>query len=123
MDGLELLGATEALSSQYITLRIKSIDAQTLKYKLGGAAGNLAPAALLMVSAGPQMALDVAAPFIRSEMKNYGIDADVTISNVPPTKGGPRAISEFWPGLLVGGALGGSCLLIAKLIARLFARR
>jgi len=123
MEGLDLLGASDALSNQYITFRIKNIDSQTLKYKLGtGTAGALAPAGLLFVNAGPQAALDVAAPFIRSAMKDYGIDADVTVSKVAPA-GGPRAISEFWPGLLVGGVIGGSGLLIVKMIARLFARR
>jgi len=124
MDGLALLGAADALSSQYVTLRIKSIDPATLKYKLGtGAAGTFASAGLHFVDASPQAALDVAAPFIRDELKNYGIDADITITNAPPVKGGPRAISEFWPGLLVGGVIGGSGLLIYKAIAFIFARR
>ena len=122
MDGLDLLGADAALAKQYVTLRIKNIDPQTLKYKLSGAAGSFASAGLHFVDASPQAALDIAKPFLVDALKSYGIDAEVTVSNAPLAKG-ERAISEFWPGLAIGGAIGGSALLIGKLIARIFARR
>jgi hypothetical protein len=123
VEGLELLGAMDALSTQYVTLRVKNVDQQTLANKLGGTSGTFASAGLHLVNAAPRAALDVASPLIKSSLKDYGIDADISITNAPPVKGGPRAFSEFWPGLLIGGVIGGSGLVIAKLVARLFARR
>ena len=120
MDGLALFGAEvggSGLADQYITIRVRDIDKDKLKEK----AGALAASALSLVDVAPKAALDAARPFIESAAKNYGVDAEVTISNVPPSKGG-RAISEFWPGLFVGGAVGASALVIVKIIGRIVAK-
>jgi hypothetical protein len=118
MDGLALLGAdSTSLADQYIVLRILRIDKDRFKEKAGG----LAAAALPLLDTAPKAALDVVRPFIETAASNYGIGAEVTVSNVPPSQGG-RAISEFWPGLFVGGALGASVLVIGKLAGKLMAR-
>lgn len=120
MEGLNLLGAE--LASQFITLRIKHIDREKLKQKLGGASGTLAQGALTLVDMEAKAALDMVVPVVRSKLKNdYGVDADIVVSNVPPSQGG-RALSEFWPGLLVGGAVGVSGFAIWNLVRRLVGR-
>ena len=120
MDGLDLLGAADALANQFIVLRVKNIDREKLKAKLGSK-GALAGAGLMFVDAAPKAALDAVAPFIPKAAKDYGIDLEVGIFDRPPPTGG-RGFSEFWPGLLMGGVVGGSSLLIVKLIARMFRR-
>lgn len=117
-SGLDLLGAVStSLSGQYITLRVKSVDADVLKSKLGGGTGSIAAASLHFVDAAPRAALDTAAPFIVKAAKDYGVDADIQVSNKAP--GDKRAISEFWPGLLVGVVIGGSSLVLWKAFAAL----
>jgi hypothetical protein len=118
VDGLDLLGAVDALATQYITLRIKHIDRAKLQYKLGSS-GGIATSALTMIEASPKAALDAALPFAVSKAKEYGVDLETVVSNVP-SKG--RPLSEFWPGLLVGGVVGASGLLIVKLLGRLASR-
>jgi len=117
MEGLELLGAADALADQYITFRIKNIDREKLKYKLGGTSGAVAGPALSIIDTAPKAALDLIAPIIRSTAKDYGVDTEILISNVPPSKGG-RALSEFWPGLLTGGVFIGVGVLLVRLVAR-----
>lgn len=118
MEGLDYFGATDAFADQYITLRVKSIDQQTLKEKLGGSTGSLASGALSLVSMAPKAVLDIATPLIKKQAKGYGVDVDVTVSKVPPSKGG-RALSEFWPGLAAGTVLGLTMFGIGKLAGRL----
>ena len=119
MDGFDSLGAADALSNQYIVLRIRSIDREKLKSRLGSK-GALAGAGLSFVDAAPKAALDAVAPFIPKAAKDYGVDLEVIVTDKSPGAG--RSASEFWPGLLMGGVVGGSGLLIVKLIARLFRR-
>lgn len=124
MNGLDAYGAAEigtaAFADQTITIRLLDVDAAKLKEAIGGTGGALASIALGLVNYAPKAALDAARPIVTSEAKNYGITMDMSISNKPaPEK---RALSEFWPGLLVGGALGGGALLIWKLIGRLLGR-
>jgi hypothetical protein len=121
VDGLDLLGVEDALASQYITLRVKHIDREKLRNKIGGGKGALAKSAMSFVDASPKAALDMASPFIVSAAKDYGLDMDVVVSDVPPSKGG-RAYSEFFPGFLMGAVLGGTSLLIWKAVARLVRR-
>lgn len=122
MDGLNLLGAgSTALANQYITFRVKSVDVERLSSKIGGSAGTLVSASMRFVDMAPKAALDAAIPLALGAIRDYGIDADATVTNVPPAKSG-RAISEFFPGLLVGLGLGGGSILIWKLLARLLAR-
>jgi len=118
-SGLDLLGATvsTALSGQYITFHVNSVNADTLRQKLGGAKGKLATAGLRFVDAAPKAALDVASPYLISTMKDYGIEADMQLSNKPLAS--KRAFSEFWPGLATGVVIGGSSLLIWKAFAAL----
>jgi hypothetical protein len=120
-SGLDLLGADDALASQYITLRVKSLDANKLKLALGGSKGLAASSALSFVDLAPKAALDAAVPFIKKEAADYGVDLEVTVSNVPPAKGG-RALSEFWPGMTAGIVVGGCSLLFMKLLMRLAGR-
>lgn len=120
-DGLSLLGADDAFANQYITLRVKKLDRVKLSLKLGGSTGAMASSALSLVDSSPKAALDIAMPFIRTEAAKYGVDLETTVSNVPPSKGG-RAISEFWPGMVFGVIVGGSSLVIMKLLARLAGR-
>lgn len=122
MDGLDLLGASgDSLSNQYVTFRIKRIDGEKLREKLGGSTGMLAAAGLHFVDAAPKAALDMAMPVIVGQVKQYGIDAEATVSNVPPSKGG-RAVSEFFPGLVIGVGIGATSLLIIKAIKSLISR-
>jgi hypothetical protein len=121
MEGLALLGAADALSDQYITIRVKRIDRDKLKQKLGGTPGSAAGAALSFVDMAPKAALDLALPLVRNEASKYGVEVETVVSNVPPTKGG-RAISEFFPGLLMGTVLGASGYMIVKLVQRLIGR-
>ena len=116
-DGLLLLGASTGLADQYITIRVTDVDRDRLKEK----AGALAASALPLLDIAPKAALDAVRPVIESAIKDYGIGAEITVSNVPPSKGG-RALSEFWPGLVVGGVVGVSALTIGKLFGALLAK-
>lgn len=117
-SGLDVLGAVStSLSGQYITLRVKSVDADVLRGKVGGSKGSLASAGLRFVDAAPKAALDAARPFIIKAARDYGVDADIQISSAPAAP--KRALSEFWPGLAVGVVLGGSGLLVWKAFSAL----
>lgn len=121
MSELDYLGAAEALSNYNINLRVKGIDANKLKDKLGGSTGSFASAGLIFVNMAPKAALTAAAPFIAKAAKEYGVDADVQILDSPAK--GVRSSSEFFPGLFLGIGIGGAGLAIVKLFARIFARR
>jgi len=121
VDGLDLLGAADALADQYITFRIRRIDREKLRNKVGGSKGTLASSAMSFVDVAPKAALDAAIPLVVGQAKGYGVELEAGVSNVPPSKGG-RAISEFWPALAIGLGLGGGSLVIWKSIARLFGR-
>ena len=121
MEGLDLLGAADAFSDQYITFRVKNIDRERLRQKLGGTTGSVASSALSIVDSAPKAVLDLVLPVVRNKAKDYGVDTEIVVSNVPPSKGG-RAFSEFWPGIIAGTVLGGASLLIFKGIAKLLGR-
>lgn len=123
MEGLDLLGAGTAFANQYITFRIKNIDSDKLAAAVGGSMGSVASGALKIVEQSPKAILDIASPVIQNKAKDYGIDTEIIVSNAPPTKGGPRAFSEFWPGLVAGTILGASGLLIYKGVKRFLEKR
>lgn len=120
MEGLDLLGAeSTALSHQFITLRIKSIDSEKLKNKLGGSTGSIASSAMPLLNVAPRAALDMAMPLVIKTAMGYGVDLESVVSNTPPaTKG--RPMSEFFPGIVVGMGLGAAGYGLVKLIAKLF---
>lgn len=120
-SGFDVLGAEDALANQYIVVRIKHVDRAKLAAKLGGSQGQLASSALTIVNTMPKAVLDAALPIAKTKALDYGIDADVTVSDVPPQLRA-RAFSEFWPGLLGGIVLGGFSLGIAKGIGKLLGR-
>lgn len=120
MDGLDLLGAM--LADQYVVLRVRSVDKDKLKAKLGGARGQLASSIVTMVDVSAKAALDATLPIAVGKAREYGVELEVSSSMVPP-KLRSRAISEFWPGLLIGGLLGGTGFGIVKLVGRLFGRK
>lgn len=105
----------DSWSDQYVTLRVLRIDQDKLRQKLGGTTGTLASFGVSVASLAPKMAIDAILPVIIGRVKNdYGVELEATVTDVPPKKGTKRGISEFWPGLVVGGALGGGALLIWK---------
>jgi hypothetical protein len=112
-SGFDMLGAEDALANQYIVVRVKHIDQTKLAGKLGGSKGQLASSALTVVNTMPKAVLDAVVPIAKTKALDYGIDAEVTVSDVPP-KLRARAFSEFWPGLLGGIVLGGFSLAIVK---------
>lgn len=113
---LELLGA-DALSDQYITVRVRRIDPVKLRQKLGGKSGWLASMGVGVVEQVPKAALDAALPVAKSILaRDYGVELETTVTKVPPSQGG-RDVSEFWTGLAAGTAVGASTLLIFKGLA------
>jgi hypothetical protein len=117
-NGFDVLGAEDALANQYIVVRVKRIDRAKLAAAIGGSKGQLASSAMQAVSAAPKAILDAALPIAKTQAAKYGIDADVTVSDVPPNLR-QRAFSEFWPGLGIGIVLGGLGLAIVKGISKL----
>lgn len=117
-SGYDVLGAEDALANQYIVVRIKRIDRAKLAAAIGGSKGQLASSAMQVVNTAPKAILDAALPIAKTQALNYGIDADVSVSSVPPNMQ-KRAFSEFWPGLGVGIVLGGFSLAIVKLIGKM----
>jgi hypothetical protein len=116
--GFDVLGADDALANQYIIVRIKRIDQAKLAGKIGGSQGQLASSALTIVNTMPKAILDAALPIAKTKALDYGIDADITVTDVPP-KLRARAFSEFWPGLGVGVVLGVFSFAIVKLFGKL----
>lgn len=120
MDGLDVLGAIDAFANQLIVIRVKSIDADKLKNKLGGTKGATVSAALPLASLAPKAVFDIALPVALGTMKNYGIEAEATVSNAPLASFKKRGLSEFFPGLILGGILGGTGFGVVKLVGKLF---
>jgi hypothetical protein len=117
--GFDLLGTVDTgLSHQFITLRIKSLDTEKLKQKLGGSTGGLAAAAMPLVDLAPQGILSMATPYVIKAAKDYGVDLEMNISNAP-TKG-TKVSSELLPGLAIGVVLGVTSLGIVKLLLKTF---
>jgi hypothetical protein len=116
--GLHILGVTgDALRGQKIVIEVDHIDTATLKSKLGGY-GGLASLALDAADAAPRAFVDAALPLATRELRQYGIDARLTVSDAATAA---RPKSEFWWGLGVGGALGAGAAAIWKFgISRLF---
>jgi hypothetical protein len=106
IEDLDMLGA-EGLSSQYITLRVKSIDKAKLGQALGGGTKATAlPAALAVVDFAPRQALDLAMPYVlRMAKDDYGVELEYQITENAPT---PAAMpkSDMGKGMAVGAALG-----------------
>lgn len=126
MRDLDLFGADSTLADQYITLRVTKIDKDRLRQKIGGYGGVLASFGVSIADMEPKMAVDAALPLVLNEAKKYGVELEATKSTSPP-KGAKRGLSEFWPGLLVGGVLGGGSLalwngILAPLGRRLLGR-
>jgi len=115
--GFDVLGAEDGLANQYIVVRVKHIDQAKLASKLGSA-GQLATSALTIVNTIPKAVLDAVVPIAKTKALDYGIDAEIGVSNVP-TKLKVRAFSEFWPGLGAGVVLGAFSLAIVKLFGKL----
>lgn len=117
----DLFGADDAFADQYITVRVKSIDANKLRGAIGGSTGDIATSALTIVNTAPKAFLDLFAPVAKNKLKDYGFDAEISVSKAPIVKTA-RAFSEFWPGLLAGTVLGGMGWLIYKGVAGLVRR-
>jgi hypothetical protein len=113
-SGLRILGAGSGLASQYVVARINHVDVPTLKAKIG-AGGAFAGLALDLADEAPKALLDIAIPIATKQLREYGIDATITAANAVPEA---RGSSEFWLGLVVGGAVGGGALLIWRWILR-----
>ena len=120
---LDLFGADSVLADQYITLRVKKIDKDLLRQKVGGYTGVLASFGVSIADMEPKMAIDALIPVGVAQAKKLGLDVEVTRSTSPPPAGQTRGLSEFWPGLLVGGVLGAGSLAIWKGILEPIGRR
>lgn len=120
--GLHILGAAgDGLRGQTVTARVESVDVPKFKARLKELAPETAghdgaiDLAFKIADWKPEAVIDAAIPLIRKELAGLGIDATITAGAAPT-----RGQSEFWGGLAVGGVLGGSALVIVKLIGRLF---
>jgi len=112
-----MLGVSgDGLKGQSVVARVEHVDAAKLK-KMIGKHGEAIDLALDFADWKPKAAVDAAIPFIRSELAKIGVDAKIIAGDA--TTRGP---SEFWGGLVVGTALGGSALVIWKLASGLFGR-
>lgn len=123
MGALDLFGADSVLADQYITLRVKNIDKDLLSRSIGGYQGVLASFGVSVANMEPKMAIDALIPIGISQAKKYGIELEATKSTDPPKKGTTRGLSEFWPGLLIGGVLGAGSLTLYKGILAPLGRR
>jgi hypothetical protein len=121
MGTLDLFGADSTLADQYITLRVKKIDKELLRQKVGGSSGGWAAFGVEIANMEPKMALDAGVPIIIAQAKKFGIELEVTKSTTPPKD--KRGLSEFWPGLFVGGVLGAGSLVLWKGILEPLGRR
>jgi hypothetical protein len=118
---LELLGA-DGLKNQYIVARIKRIDPERAKALAGESATKqaLMSVALTATDRIPKAALDIGLPTTANLLKKrYGIEADLFAADAPPGKG-ERDISEFFPGVVVGGVAVGLVVALWSGIRRLF---
>lgn len=115
--GSDLIGA-DGLQNQYVLLRVKNIDKNALQRKIKELPGappspseqalmaSLAGTAVSVVDRIPKAVLDLAVPFLIKMLKDdYGIDAQITVSEVPQNMK-VRERSEFFPGAAVGAVVG-----------------
>lgn len=100
---LDVLGA-EGLAAKYIVLRVRSIDADRLKQKVGGMAGASLPWALPLIDQAPEVVLRTALPLAAKKVQDdYGVTLDWDVSDAPPEKG--QALpSRFGAGFVMGAA-------------------
>lgn len=109
MSDLDFIGA-DGLSTKYIVLRVRSLDADKLKQKLGGYAGASVPLALSVLNVDPsvtEFALKGALPSIAKLVRDdYGVDLEWQVMNAPPPKGEDPP-SRIGAGIVIGGSLVG----------------
>lgn len=110
--GLDCLGAGEGLGTRYVTVRVKSIDLDKLKQKIGSAV-----AAIPAVDALPDPVLHAALPYAANLVrKDYGIDLEWQISKVPPNA---KALEEN-SGLGLGLGIGFGTAALGWIIRKVF---
>lgn len=98
---LDYLGAGEGLATKYITLRVKRIDVEKLKQKLGGSTGAYASAGLPLVDTLPEIALRTALPFVaKKAADDYGVDMEWQVTDAAPNKG--QSSGGFGEGIFAG---------------------
>lgn len=111
-NGLDCLGAGEGLGTRYVTVRVKTIDADKLRQKVGSAV-----AALPLADQAPdpilRAALPVAAKMIRDD---YGIDIEWQVSKVPVGAKPLEENSGFGYGVGAGVGLGVLGWLLWKIL-------
>lgn len=107
------------LSNQYIVLRIDHVDGPTLQKKLASmnesTIASLAPAMVSVVDTIPKAVVDIALPFAKKELKNFGVTASIVAANVPPVQGG-RDKSELFPGIAIGATAASVVALVWKFV-------
>lgn len=109
---LDIMGAGENLASQAIVVRIRSVDVEKLRKALDvGAAGVALAPAVAIVDKMPKLAIDMALPVLREELRKMGIEAEVWGAEAPPP---PRAASEALPAAAVGAAAGAGLALVGR---------
>lgn len=113
-DALVGAASDSGLKNQYIVIRVNKIDPKKLGEAMDappppeGAGKKLTKAVLPLMPTVlnniPKFVLDMSLPVAAKVATDYGIDATVYATNVPPAQGG-RDKSEFVPGV-VAGAVG-----------------
>ncbi len=122
--GSDLVGA-DGLQNQYILLHVRSIDKAALQRKLREPPGappspskqqlvaSLAGTGVSVIDRVPKAVLDLALPFFIKVLKSdYGIDAQITVSEVPQRMK-VRERSEFFPGTVIGAVAGALLTILA----------
>lgn len=109
--GLHILGAAgDGLKGQVVVARVDRVDVEKLKRTVGDH-GSAIDLVFDFADWKPKAAIDAAIPLIRGELAKIGVDATITAGT-----GATRGPSEFWGGLAAGAVLGGSALVIWKLL-------
>lgn len=99
---LDVLGAGEGLGTKNIVLRVKSIDTDRLRQKLGGMSGAAIPAALPLIDQAPEIALRTALPLAAKKARDdYGVDLEWDVRDATPGTLG-KSSSGFGAGVMVG---------------------
>ncbi len=102
MSELDFIGAGEALGTKFVTLRVKRIDTDKLRQKLGGMTGQAIPVVLPLIEQAPEAALRAAMPFATQKaLTDYGVELEYQISDAPP-RPGEVPPTKFGAGLLTG---------------------
>ena len=105
MSDLDFIGAGEGLGTKFVTLRVKRIDADKLRQKLGGMTAQAIPVVLPLIEQAPEAALRAAMPFATQKaLTDYGVELEYQISDAPP-RPGEVAPSKFGAGLVTGCGL------------------